>query len=1057
MGLVLVMVLNPVAALDPGKELTQYTFSSWYSDSGLPQNSVRNITQGPHGYLWVGTYEGVVLFDGLGFKRFVQRSGPRFQKTINALFTDREGTVWVASEGGGLYAVSPEMDVRQWAIGHGLPSSQVTAIVDGGTDGPWFAAARQVYRIHDGAAERIARLPPFEFRIRSLYRSKSGMLWVGTTGGGLYSWFNGELRHYSSAQGFFSNRVTSIIGDGGEGLWIGSFAGVEHYTNGRFEPLERPANRGVERIQNLWLEKNGVLWIGTYGGGLERWAKDRFSVFSSSQGLRNDYIQSLYLDAQGNLWFGTSEGLNRLRDGSVLTYSTSEGLQGRFARSVAKDRAGDMWVGMDGGGLNRIHEGRVDLIFGVDDGLLSDNIRALLPDGSGGLWVGAFGGGVNRMRNAKIEPGGLPGGPPSILVRSLFVDRAGALWVGTNDAGVGRYFQDRRQLFTTSNGLPTNDVRAITEFAGRIWLGTYGGGIVVLDAGRVEKTYGVADGLPSADVFTFFSDTQSLLWAGTTDGLAVFKSGRWQALPSANVARSVFHILKDDAGFFWLCTNSGIMRVSVADLLASAGASGPGPRVRIFGELDGMRSGQCNGATQPVASADAQGRLWFPTLDGVAVIDPYGIKTNAVPPLVHVDSLAVGDEKYFHFDGQNLALRAGTQDLDIRYNGLDISMPERVRFRYRLIGLSDAWSPVSARRRAFFTNLSPGAYEFQVLAANGDGVWTRNPARMSFFITPYFYQTGWFLVALALLVALGLYAIYRWRVGSLNRAREMLEQRVNERTGELQSANQQLQGTLRKLRQSQDELVRSEKLASLGKLVAGVAHHLNTPIGNCTTVGTLLQDEYQRVRAAMDEGAISRNQFRRFVEKGNAGFDLLCTNLELAGKLVGKFRKLSVADYTAASTPFDLSRLLAELSGMFGARIQQAGHEWRMSCPDGLWVLGSRKALAEVLEQLVDNALTHAFEEPGGKVCLEIQNQSKFVELRFRDNGVGISAERAEQVFEPFAGRVHGSVGLGLPIVHNRVTVLMGGEVACESGALGGVCFVIRVPSAVGDPSSGNG
>jgi signal transduction histidine kinase/streptogramin lyase len=364
--------------------------------------------------------------------------------------------------------------------------------------------------------------------------------------------------------------------------------------------------------------------------------------------------------------------------------------------------------------------------------------------------------------------------PPGTFIHAILHDRAGALWLGSS-VGLVRYQQGVVTTFTTKDGLPSDDVKAIIEEPdGRVWVGTFGG-LTLWQAG-VFRSWTEKDGLPGGVVRSLYRDDDGVLWIGTYDGgLGRYTHGAFTRFTTREGLsdNGVFQILEDRRGYLWMSGNRGIQRVSKRELKAVADGAATRVTALSLGMGDGLLNAECNGGTWPAGAIAANGTLWFPTQDGVAVIDPETIaaKSYRVPP--HIESVLI--DRAPVPVATAIRIEPGQQELEIQYTGLSLVNSDRIRFRYRLSGLDPDWVDAGARRTAYYSHIPPGDYTFSVTAAGSDGVWTNNVVGLSIRVIPPFWRTRWF-IALAIVAALGAGSVgYHRRVTGLERARAAQE------------------------------------------------------------------------------------------------------------------------------------------------------------------------------------------------------------------------------------------------------------------------------------------
>jgi diguanylate cyclase (GGDEF)-like protein len=781
------------SALDPGLAITQYRHDTWNTREGLPQSSVEAILQTRDGYLWLGTQEGLARFDGITFAVF-DRDNTRALKhnRVLSLYEDSGGSLWIGTEGGGLTRMQGGT-FTTFDEAQGLPRGSVRAIAEDKSGTLWVGtpsglARRQgdrfhVYRAADGLPSDA---------VRTIAAAPDGSVWVGTSRG-LARVLNGRIERERPA-GDSHNYVLALWVDVDGTVWAGTRGGLLRLRGDAVRRFGRRDGLPGVPVQALWRDRQGSLWIGTELGGLARLVDERASTFTTREGLANDMVLAVREDREGNLWVGMQDGgLARLAAGKFVTYSRREGLAGESVWPVFQDHSGNMWFGTSGGGLSRMGDG-VIRNFTTADGLSSNSVQALAEDREGALWIGTRGGGLDRLHHGRFRNYNLADGLPGLSVSALLFDRDGALWVGTRGDGLARFADGAFVKYDSGSGLPNDTIHCLhQDRAGALWIATDGGGLVHFRDGAFE-VYTTRDGLSNDIVNTLYEDREGTLWIGTYGGgLVRYRAGRFTSYTTAEglFDNAIFHILEDDAGHLWMSCNKGIFRVSKAELEKVAAGEAELLHPVSYGTDDGMKNRECNGANQPAGFRSADGRLWFPTIQGVVTIDPANVFTNRLAPPVVIEQVSANGESQPARAG--LEFEPGTESFEFRYAALSFSLPERVRFRYKLEGLDAEWVDVGPRRTAYYTRIPPGRrYRFVVAAANEDGVWSQEGASVDFFLKQHFLTSPWFYglcAAAALAAGGGGYGLYNRRL----RAREQTLMRlVEERTQQLETANRSL-------------------------------------------------------------------------------------------------------------------------------------------------------------------------------------------------------------------------------------------------------------------------
>jgi two-component sensor histidine kinase len=296
-----------------------------------------------------------------------------------------------------------------------------------------------------------------------------------------------------------------------------------------------------------------------------------------------------------------------------------------------------------------------------------------------------------------------------------------------------------------------------------LWIGTDGGGLNRFQEGRFTALK-TANGLANDIVLSLHADDEGSLWIGTSGGLSRLKDGALASFTTANGLFDdvVFQILEDARGNLWMSCNKGVSRVSKTELEDLAKGKIGSVSAVSYGTADGMKSRECNGGFQPAGWRTHDGRLWFPTIKGVAVIDPDNINQNPFAPPVMIEQVLVDHEPIDIIDQVSLA--PGKSKFEFHYTALSFIAPEKLRFRYRLDGFDNSWVDAGTKREAAYTNIPPGAYTFRVIACNNDGVWNETGSAFHFYLKPRFHQTSWFYALCAVLIGLIGLGLYRLRV-----------------------------------------------------------------------------------------------------------------------------------------------------------------------------------------------------------------------------------------------------------------------------------------------------
>lgn len=784
-GLVCAAVLAgaavPVCALEPTYAISDFGLDSWTDEDGLPHNSVTAFHRGEDGYLWIGTRRGVARFDGVDFTHLHRRTPGMDGDFVTDLLRTSDGTLWASLNETGVTRLDPA-PIQTFRVEDGISDDLVTALLERRNGEFWLGTMTGMSRWHGGKAITVASGRLDGTQIKDLAETKDGAVWAATTTG-LYRWWNGELTRFTPDDGLPSYSISTLLARP-DGLWVGTPAGLARIDGEGIETWGREEGLGNAQVSALAADEAGAIWIGTQQG-LHRMVEGTIEKAEGELGVRA--VNALYDDGEGGLWVGCRNGLYRLFDVPFTSIGRAQGLPHEFIYTLSEGREG-LWVGTSVGTVSQMRkDGRV-VTYGPESGLPERAIRVVHEDRAGRVWA--------CTRSHTLHR--LDGETWTRVTDKLDCRLALELSTGeTLFAGIGEALMASPDgtLRALPGDLPQTLVwGAIERPNGDIWFASKGSGILVRKkTGRIRplETAGV---LGDAHVMSLFEDSEGVVWAGTYgDGLVwVTPEGTTHSVNHRNglPQTSVFQVLADELGNLWMGTNRGVLKLDRAEVL-EAGRSGSAVSTRLFGPRSGLSNRECNGGNQPSALRLRDGRLAFPTIEGIAVVNPSNLRRPPALPTVHVESVREDGVLVPVTDGAALSPEAGR--VQIKFTATCLSHPERIRFRYILEGFDEAWVAAGEDRTAVYTQLPAGVYTFRVVATNADGAWEAESTPVTIRRAPQLHERplGWTVLGLlALALAFGL---YRLRLGQLNRRREELENLIAVRTAELEQANRRLE------------------------------------------------------------------------------------------------------------------------------------------------------------------------------------------------------------------------------------------------------------------------
>jgi ligand-binding sensor domain-containing protein/serine/threonine protein kinase len=847
------------SALDRGKALIQLQYDVWSSERGLPQISVQDLHQTRDGFLWIGTQEGLVRFDGARFEVFDSRNTPAIENNLFIVLLEAEdGSLWCGTHGGLLrydghaFSTFTSADGLAQDIIHDLAEDQDGAVWVGTESGlaRYQDGTFQVFTTEDGLPSNM---------IMALLVDARGTLWVGTRDGGVVQLLEEGFVTPPHLAGVADSIVASLFQDASGAMWIGTQdRGLIRADGHDVRQFGAADGLTSSSVITVYEDRDEGLWVGTYDGGLCRLEGEGFCCFTRDEGLAHQHITTIHEDREGSLWFGSlGGGLNRLRDATFASYTTAAGLSHPSVWAILEGSRG-LWVGTDDG-LNLLVDGDFVDFEGREE-TAGDSLMAIHEDGDGTLWTGLYGGGLRRLRQGQWQSYTTADGLVDDQVYSITRGPDGALWIGTR-SGISRLDDGRFTTYTTADGLPADDARVLHfDHRGELWIGTHGGGIARYQDGRFVPFVSVERPTPNqAKVYAIHEDSGGDLWFGTLGGLIHHSGGtsREFTVEHGLFDDTVYAILEDEFGYLWVSCNRGIYRVSKSALADLAAGKLETVDVDVFGQDDGMPATECNGGSQPSAWKTHEGRLWFSTAAGVASVDPGAFKRNPHPPSVHVERVLVDNREVDPDAG--LVMRAGAKRLEVHYTATSFVAPQRVRFQTELEGFDDGWMDAGSLKVVQYTNLPPGEYTFRVNACNADGIWSERGASFLFTKKPYIYQMWGFYLVCGLIVLAVLVGLYTVRLRQLERRQAELEHEVE---------------------------TRSRQLVEARNLLAE-ARHLPIRFGPYTLVSILGEGGMARVYRAVREGP---KGFRKELAVKRIRTDLTRDNESLVQSLIDEAR-----------------------------------------------------------------------------------------------------------------------------------------------------------------------
>ncbi len=964
----------------------QYRSELWTTENGLPQNSITAILQAKDGYIWFGTFGGLVRFDGIKFKIFNTINAPAIKSNrITALYEDKNGTLWIGTQSGNLISYKDEIftSVLEPPI---LPRAAIFFICVDESDAILIPSGEGLKKYTADAsgnftAEKIP-LPNEENPVvGSIVRDDAGSIWISTANA-LYQYKNGAFSVFpfydlfpktKAPQGNLVPSTVKIFIDGKKRIWLVGNTVLARFENGGFVSLLQKTDANFNFVENI----DGSFFLKSENK-IYRYKSEQRAVATCSEIEQKQVATALCSDTklliddaekfgrfrlmtadrEGNLWIGTTgKGLLKYKQQTARTYAKADGLTDNDAYFVFEDRDKNLWIGADN--LYKFQAGKFEIV-------LKGNHVSAFQGKDGTICFSAQGGKISAYKNGVFTDFSKESG---ITSERVFEDSRGTFYF-QNDEGLFIVRDGKREIISPqSNYIHTKIQTIIEDREGAVWFGAVNGASRYKDG--IFTVFLGKDGLSNDNVRDIYEDRDGVLWFGTYGGgLNRFKDGKFFAITTREGMYEdiVSRIIVDEKDNFWLLGNRGVSVISRSALNDLSNGKIKTIACATYGVSDGMQTSEGNGGNFPAGWQASDGRFWFPSIQGVIVIDPKF--SDLPPPPVYIEDVFLGGKQ---IESQSqIEVPADKENLEIHYTGLNFTKPEQVKFKYKLEGFDKDWIEVGTRREAYYTQLPAGNYRFLVTASTTNGIWNEQLASKNITVLSNpIWKKPWFILLVSILLIVALMLFYRIRLFRLEKTREQ-QQRFS-----------------RQLIESQE----AERKRIAGELHDGLGQTLLI-IKNRAFLGT----KANNLEIANEQlGEISASSGEAINQAREIAYYLRPSQLERLG-------------LTSA-----IEEILEQVS-----ESSEIEFKYEIDSLDGVFSPEDEINFYRIVQESLSNILKHS---EASKAKVSVSRKDDKIELLVQDNGKGFAIEKSN---------IHGKSGFGLIGMEERVRIL-GGKISIKS------------------------
>jgi ligand-binding sensor domain-containing protein/signal transduction histidine kinase len=1060
----------------------------------LPKGVITALVTDHDGFLWIGTQSGLVKYDGNKFNHVPKNKNSLIGNYVKTLYVSKSGELWIGTMKNGLSVYDPQKNIftnfqHDPKDRDSIASNRIEAIVEDELGGIWIGTNNGL----DLLPLNKDKFVHFKYRendkfgindnhIRSLAIDQSGALWIGSWNG-----LNKLTPHNNSIErihtqpddenSFHKQNITSLAIDQKGVLWVGTrkngYAKIVGENQVKRFSFSRTQYKGNDEpwVFSIVQTSNEEVWIGTYGQGIYavnlgtgEISEQHKNKENSSGSISMDNIGAIYVDKSNLIWVGTwGAGLNYYHPNNS-TFSTlgehkeiANEVTSLSILSVIESSNDQIWQGTHENGINiielsdhplsKINANNSEVAL-----LKNDSIKVMHQPDNNTVLIGTMANGLYKytIKENELTAVGIDDGIDATQIFTISSDIEGGIWIGTSR---GLYYSNgNKKSFIRLSTLEEPDVtfsdaiKSIVHQAnGTTWISSLSKLYYIPPDGHwlVEVSH-ENNGISSTEVLGFLVTKSDSLWVGTNSGLNRLINSKLNEFPTFELIDTK---LKQPQGTPLKFGN--MLEDSLGRIWNPSAMLDPNDWSIYF--FDHFDSPNVGGIWQGSSLVMKDGTMMFGGTMGGLLINPDNFRVRRYQPPLVVTEIKIDENNIFPTNAKDIYLLPTSKSISIKFSALDFSSSSKLRYAYKLDGFDERWIETdNVHRVAKYTNLNPGKYYLQIKSADKMGVWQSNFLSLNIHVAPSWFQTWWARAVFFILIILVLVILYKIRIRRFKERQNQLKLQVEERTFDLKTKSEEVTRSYNLLMETKNQLVETEKQAVLGRLVAGGAHELNTPIGSGITAVSLISSDIETIKTLSAEGKMTQRVFNDRIERLYQCSTIVSNSYERAAILIDSFKMVSVASEPENHQTFRLDKYLGQVQEAITPLVVKAGHKITFNIHLDVMIHSVQKSYHYIIEQLVNNAIIHGFSSPQiqGEITVCLQKQNDSVVLCVRDNGKGIDSDNQKQIFDPFftTNRKNGSVGLGLHIIHNIVTQQLGGEIYVIDSNHQGIEFLMKIP-----------